>query len=61
MESPVPYGIIVAGDKTEVGINGAIHEKDHFTTVVNIIRIPSLDECLKKIMQAGGKIVMSKG
>ncbi|HLN45316.1 MAG TPA: VOC family protein [Candidatus Sulfotelmatobacter sp.] len=57
----VPYWIINAGEDNEVGINGAIHEKGNFKTVVNIISVSSIDEFLNRIIEAGGKIVMPKG
>jgi predicted enzyme related to lactoylglutathione lyase len=60
-KGPVPYWIVTAGEDEESGISGAIHEKDNFKTVVNIIGVPSIDEFLKKITQAGGKILMPKG
>ncbi len=60
-QGPVPYWIVTAGEDREPGINGAIHEKGNFNTVVNIIGVSSVDEFLKKIVDAGGKIVMPKG
>jgi len=60
-EGAVPYWIISAGEDDESGISGAIHEKSNFKTVVNIISVPSIDKFLRKITEAGGKIVMPKG
>ncbi len=59
-QGSVPYWTIISQDDEE-GISGAIHEKGNFKTVVNIISVPSIDEFLKKITQAGGKIIMPKG
>ena len=59
-EGAVPYWIVVAGEDKEQGINGAIHEKGNFKTVANIISVPSVDEFLNRITQAGGRIVMPK-
>lgn len=60
-QGSVPYWIIIAGEDNEQGINGAIHEKGNFKTVVNIINVPSINESLKKIVEAGGKLIMPKG
>ncbi len=60
-QGAVPYWIVTAGEDKEPGINGAIHEKGNFNTVVNIISVWSVDEFLKKIVDAGGKIIMPKG
>jgi predicted enzyme related to lactoylglutathione lyase len=60
-QGPVPYWIITTNEDDKQGISGAIHEKNNFKTVVNIISVPSIDEFLKRIVEAGGKIVMPKG
>lgn len=58
-QGPVPYWII--SNQDEEGVSGAIHEKGNFKTVVNTISVPSIDDFLNKISQAGGKIIMPKG
>jgi uncharacterized protein len=60
-QGPVAYWIINTGEDNEQGINGAIHERGNFKTVVNIISVPSIDKFLKRIIEAGGKVVMPKG
>ena len=36
-------------------------ERTNFETTVNTIGVPSVDEFVKKITAAGGKVVMPKG
>jgi predicted enzyme related to lactoylglutathione lyase len=59
-QGSVPYWIISNQEKEE-GISAAIHGKDNFKTVVNIISVPQIDDFLERITQAGGKIIMPKG
>jgi len=58
---PFPYWLVTTGQDNEPGINGAIMEKNSFKTTVNTIDVTSVDESLRKILAAGGKIVMPKG
>ena len=58
---PFNYWLVTTGEDKEPGINGAIMEKTNFKATVNTIGASSVDEFLKKIMEAGGKVVMPKG
>lgn len=60
-EGPIDYWLIDTGEKNEPGINGAIkHRVDPRQMTVNTIDVPSIDEFLKKIEEAGGKIIVPK-
>jgi predicted enzyme related to lactoylglutathione lyase len=58
---PFNYWLVTTGEDKEPGINGAIMEKTNFKTTVNTVDVPSVDAFLKKITEAGGKVVMPKG
>jgi predicted enzyme related to lactoylglutathione lyase len=58
---PIDYWLVTAGESDEPGINGAIHEKKNFKTVVNTIAVDSIDERIEIIEQAGGKVLIPKG
>ena len=58
---PFNYWLVTTGEDKEPGINGAIMEKTNFKATVNTVGVSSVDEFLKKIMEAGGKVVMPKG
>lgn len=60
-EGPFNYWLVTTGEDEEPGINGAITEKNTFKTVVNTVEVESVDEFLKKVKEAGGKVVMPKG
>ena len=55
------YWLVTTGEDKEPGINGAIMEKTNFKVTVNTVGVSSVDEFLKKIMEAGGKVIMPKG
>jgi uncharacterized protein len=58
---PMDYWLVGTGDKKETGINGAIkHRVKANQGTVNSVHVASIDAALKKIVQAGGKIVMEK-
>ena len=58
---PVDYWLVATGEDKEVGINGAITEKsDCVTATTNTIGVISLEDTVKKIMEAGGKQLMPK-
>lgn len=52
-----PYLLLSTGSEDEAGIDGAIMGRHFPQAVINTIEIESLDEMLKKVGQAGGKIV----
>jgi predicted enzyme related to lactoylglutathione lyase len=59
-EGPVDYWLVTAGDEKELGINGAITLKANLSVTTNTISVPSVDDFIKKIKDAGGKVVQGK-
>ena len=58
---PANYWLVTTGEEKEPGINGAITEKsENVPATTNTISVPSFDEAVKKIAEAGGKILMPK-
>jgi len=60
-QGPIDYWLVTTGEDPKPGINGAIHKKNTFKTTVNTVEVPSVAEFLKRITEAGGKVVMPKG
>jgi predicted enzyme related to lactoylglutathione lyase len=58
---PFPYWLVTTGEDKEPGINGAIMTKTTLKTVVNTVGVESVDDFVKKVVDAGGKIIMPKG
>jgi predicted enzyme related to lactoylglutathione lyase len=55
------YWLATAGEDKEPGINGAISAKgDTHPTTINTISVPSFEDAVKKIRQAGGEILGPK-
>ncbi len=55
------YWVAITGDEKSPGINGGIMKKrDPNQPIVNSIDVASIDEHVKKIEAAGGKIVVPK-
>ncbi len=55
------YWSAISGDENITGINGAISKrKDPKEPVVTTIAVENLDDYIRKIEKAGGKIVMPK-
>ncbi len=55
------YWLVTGGEEKELGINGAIAEKDEtHPTTINTISVPSYEDTVKKITAAGGEILMPK-
>jgi predicted enzyme related to lactoylglutathione lyase len=57
---PVDYWLATTGQEKEPGINGAIMRRSRKGRVWNTIDVPSVDQYLKKIVQAGGKVMQKK-
>ena len=57
---PFNYWLVTTGEDKEPGINGAIMDKTNFKTTVNTVAVPSVDEFVKKITEAGGKVIAPK-
>lgn len=55
------YWMVMTGPRKEMGIDGGIAKREgNVNAFVNIIAIDKIDESLKKIEDAGGKIVSEK-
>ncbi len=59
-EGPMDYWLVTAGDEKEPGINGAIALKENLAATTNTINVPSVDDFIKKIKDAGGKVLQGK-
>jgi predicted enzyme related to lactoylglutathione lyase len=58
---PVDYWLVTTGEDKEPGINGAITSKSDFVAVTtNTVGVASYDDAVKKIVEAGGKVLMPK-
>ncbi len=57
---PVDYWLVTTGEEDQPGIDGAIARRTNGVTTYNIIDVPSVDEFIEKIVEAGGKVVMPK-
>jgi predicted enzyme related to lactoylglutathione lyase len=60
-QGPFNYWLVTTGEEKEPGIDGAIMDRTTFKTTVNTVGVPSVDEFVMKITEAGGKVVMPKG
>ncbi len=59
-EGPFDYWLITTGEDEEPGINGGIMTTDMGQMVRNTIGVDSIDDYMKKIENAGGKMVTEK-
>ncbi len=60
-DGPMDYWLVTTGDPKEPGINGGlVISKDAQPRTVNAIAVDHIDESIKKIEQAGGKVVVAK-
>ncbi len=56
-----PYWLVTTGEKTGVGINGAIMERhDSGQTVINTIDVDSWEKAAEAVKAAGGKVTTPK-
>jgi uncharacterized protein len=55
-----PYWLVTASKTSEPGINGAIARRKDVPVNTNTITVPSLDKFTKKVIAAGGKVVMPR-
>ncbi len=54
------YWLVKAGEDKEIGINGAISGESSFKGTVVTINVPSYEDAVKKIVEAGGKTLTPK-
>ena len=59
-EGPVDYWLVQTGEKEQPGIDGALMHRMKKENTLLIIDVPSVDEFLRKIVKAGGKIIAEK-
>jgi hypothetical protein len=60
-QGPIDYWMITTGPPETPGIDGGLMKREGpFAGTVNTIEVPSLDEIVKKITTAGGKVVVPK-
>ncbi len=57
---PMDYWLVNAGEDKEIGINGAISGESRFKGTINTISVKSYEDSVKKIIEAGGKIITPK-
>jgi predicted enzyme related to lactoylglutathione lyase len=59
-EGSVKYWLVSTSNSDKPGINGAIMERMEKGAITIFVDVPSVDEFLKKIAQAGGKALTAK-
>ena len=59
-EGPVDYWLVTTGPDTEPGIDGRIMKRMEGQATTNTIGVPSVDEFIRKIIKAGGKVISQK-
>lgn len=59
-QGPIEYWLVMTGDKSEEGIQGAIMRKTDELGVINTIRVANFDESFQKITTQGGTVVSGK-
>jgi predicted enzyme related to lactoylglutathione lyase len=59
-EGPWEYWMVETGPADEDGFNGAIHPRHEHSCTSNTVAVPDIDEYLRKVNGAGGKITMEK-
>ncbi len=59
-DGPIPYWLVTTGPEGTPGINGGIMPRTEGGSVYNTIDVPSVDDYVKKIEAAGGKVVRPK-
>ena len=52
-----PYLLVATGKDESAGINGGIMQRHFQQAVINTIEVVSLDDALKRVNEAGGKMV----
>ena len=60
-DGPMDYWLVTTGPDDQPGINGGITKrKDPSERVTNTIDVPSVDEFIEKVTQAGGTVIAPK-
>lgn len=59
-EGPAPYWLVSTGEKAQRGIDGGITSRSNLRSVTNTIDVPSVDDFVKRVLEAGGRVVAPK-
>lgn len=59
-EGPMEYWLVTTGQAPEPGINGAIERRREGGVTQNTVDVPDVDEYVRKVEAAGGKIIRPK-
>jgi predicted enzyme related to lactoylglutathione lyase len=60
-DSSMDYWLVMAGEKAEPGINGAIQKRTELPqSVINTIMVASIDDTIARITENGGMIIVPK-
>ena len=59
-QGPMEYWLITTGTAPEPGIDGGMSRREPGATDSNTIGVPSIDDAMKSIAAAGGKVVSEK-
>jgi predicted enzyme related to lactoylglutathione lyase len=59
-EGPEPYWLVKTGEEGEMGIDGGLMPRVGNSTTQNTVGVPDVDEYVKKVVDAGGKVVLPK-
>jgi len=57
---PMDYWLVNSGDEKKPGINGGIMKRGNVQTTTNTLGVDSVDDSVKAVTKAGGKLVMPK-
>jgi len=57
---PEPYWLVDTGPKEEPGINGGIMPRQEKLSTVNTVGVASMEEAMKAVKAAGGKVLTPK-
>ena len=60
MGGPVDYWLISTDDHDQISISGAIRLRIKDETTVKTVNVPSIDEFMNRVVNAGGSIVVAK-
>jgi predicted enzyme related to lactoylglutathione lyase len=59
-EGPADYWLVTTGEETEPGIDGAIFRREREDAAVTTVSVPDVAEYVKKVEEAGGKVIMAR-
>ena len=59
-DGPEDYWLVLTGGSDQPGIDGAITRRSAFPVVCNTVGVPSVDEYVRRVVEAGGEVVMPK-